>query len=128
MRDTSLCMGGSRAPVKRDSGTLAAGRGCDNAGPPQGYSAGAPKAGESAARRRSAGSPIIVTTAASSANPASAKRPPPKLPVVSLIVPTTQGVIVPARLPSALIQAIPAAAAVPVRNRDGIGQKDGFMP
>jgi hypothetical protein len=45
-----------------------------------------------------------------------------------LDLPTMNGVTVPARLPKALIHAMPAAAAVPVRSSEGIGQNDGFMP
>src|SRR5579872_3672350 len=59
------------------------------------------------------------------ANPYS---PPEKLPVQSLMTPTYQGPKKPPRLPIELIHAMEAAAAVPVRNIDGMAQNGPFEP
>src|SRR5271166_859754 len=55
-------------------------------------------------------------------------RPPAKLSVRSFTTPTYQGPKNPPRLPIELIQAIEAAAAVPVRNIGGIAQNGPFEP
>jgi len=45
-----------------------------------------------------------------------------------MIQPTTKGPIKPPTIPTELISAIPAAAAVPVRKVDGNGQNGPFEP
>ena len=60
-------------------------------------------------------------------NPTS-HRPAFSVPVASVSAPVMYGATKPARLPSELIYAIPAAAAVPVRKTLGSGQKTGSAP
>src|SRR5215831_19348610 len=69
-----------------------------------------------------------VTIAEISAQPAIAYNPASKLPVLSLSQPTRLGPIRPPRLPSELIAAMAAAAAVPLKKVEGSGQNDVFMP
>ena len=78
--------------------------------------------------RRGICSHSAETTAAISANAASAKSPPAKLPVTSLTQPTMDGPKKPPRLPNELIQAMLAAAAMPVRNIGGIDQNGPLLP
>jgi hypothetical protein len=61
-------------------------------------------------------------------NKANPYSPPAKLPVASFITPTYQGPKKPPRLPSELIHAIEAAAAVPVRNIGGMAQNGPYDP
>src|ERR1700757_2183355 len=69
-----------------------------------------------------------VTIAEISAKPAIAYNPASKLPVLSFSQPTKLGPIRPPRLPSELIAAIAAAAAVPLKKLEGSGQNDVFIP
>jgi hypothetical protein len=64
-----------------------------------------------------------VTIAEISAQPAIAYNPASKLPVLSLSRPTRLGPIRPPRLPSELMAAMAAAAAVPLKKVEGSGQK-----
>jgi hypothetical protein len=68
------------------------------------------------------------TNAEISPSNASPYRPPEKLPVTSFITPTYQGPKKPPRFPIELIQAMAAAAAVPVRNIGGIAQNGPLDP
>src|ERR1700730_18240609 len=61
-------------------------------------------------------------SADTSAQPARTYSPTSKLPVASLSQPTVIGPMRPPRLPTELIPAIAAAAAVPLRNVEGSGQ------
>src|SRR6266436_3990833 len=69
-----------------------------------------------------------VTIAEISAQPAIAYNPASKLPVLSLSQPTRLGPIRPPRLPTELIAAMAAAAAVPLKKLEGSGQNEVFMP
>src|SRR6516165_1721977 len=69
-----------------------------------------------------------ATIAEISAQPAIAYNPASKLPVLSLSQPTKLGPIRPPRLPTELIAAMAAAAAVPLKQLEGSGQNDVFMP
>src|ERR1700730_7087475 len=61
-------------------------------------------------------------------NKASPYNPPAKLPVQSFIKPTYHGPKKPPRLPSELIQAMPAAKAAPVRNIGGMAKNGPLEP
>src|SRR5580693_10433685 len=67
----------------------------------------------------------IAATRHSKARP---NRPPAKLPVASFMTPTYQAPKKPPRLPIELIQAMPPASAVPLRNIGGIAQNGPLEP
>ena len=61
-------------------------------------------------------------------NKASPYNPPAKLPVQSFIKPTYHGPKKPPRLPSELIQAMPAAKPAPARNIGGMAKNGPLEP